>query len=102
MMHHPGRTVAKCAAMLKKVAKSFGGLEKSSYLCPRMKEPLYHITGVSRLTGSRESVSLPMEKLQALALLEAEKQRRRNRRHAAYTRLKVEKITSTQLTLNFE
>lgn len=67
-----------------------------------MKEPLYHITGVSRLTGARESVSLPMGKLQALDRLEAEKQRRRNRSRAAYTRLKVEKIMPTQLTLKFE
>lgn len=66
-----------------------------------MKEPLYVITGVSRLTGTREEVSRHMPKAMAVARLEQEKIARAKRRHPAFVRLRVERVLPTELTLNF-
>lgn len=87
--------------MCKKVAKSFGGSEISSYLC-RMNQTCYVITGVSRLTGEREEISRPMTEEEVKARLERELLSRRKHRHPAYTRLRVGRRLPVQLTLNFD
>lgn len=66
-----------------------------------MKDALYIITGISRLSGEREAISLPTSKQQALARLETYRSKRRHREAAAFTRLKVERLQPIQLTLNF-
>lgn len=61
-----------------------------------MKQPKFIITGKSRLIGSREAISRPMELEMAKSCLE-----RMKKKHAAYTRCRVERIQPTQLMLNF-
>lgn len=67
-----------------------------------MKEPRYIITGRNELTRQRDQLSRPMGKQEALERLEREVENRKYQRHAAYTRLRIERLESVQLTIQFE
>lgn len=93
--------VAKCGEMCKKVAKSFGG---SRIFCnfAAMKEPVYIITGINQLTRQREQLSRPMSEKEASERLQREVANRKFQRHAAHTRLKMERLDAVQLTIQFD
>lgn len=93
--------VAKCGEKCKKVAKSFGG---SRNFCnfAAMKEPVYIITGINQLTRQREQLSRPMSEKEASERLQREVANRKFQRHAAHTRLKMERLEAVQLTIRFD
>lgn len=90
----------KCCRKLQKVAKSFGGSKKSSYL-RGMNHEKYVITGINTLSGEREEISRPMSREDAEARLQRENESRRRQRYAAHKRLRVERRLPVQLTINF-
>ena len=66
-----------------------------------MKDRRYIITGRNKLTGEREAITRPMGENEALARLEIEKNRRKNKRHCAHAWLRVERVLPVELELNF-
>lgn len=66
-----------------------------------MKEPKYIITGINQLTREREQLSRPMSEREASERLQREVANRKCQRHAAHTRLRMERLDAVQLTLNF-
>lgn len=66
------------------------------------KTTYYCITGVSRLSGEREELTVPMEKEKAQALLERYKENTRYQKYPTYTRVRVEPLLPVQLRLPFE
>lgn len=100
-MAPPPRRVVRSEEKFKKVAKSFGGSKKIRNFAP-MKEPRYIITGRNELTRQWDQLSRPMGKQEALERLEREVENRKYQRHAAYTRLRIERLEAVQLTIQFE
>lgn len=98
-VYHP-RAVVKSLQMCKKVVKSFGGLKFFRTFAP-MKEPKFIITGINQLTHQREQLSRPMSEQDAQERLQREVANRKFQRHAAHTRLKIERLEAVQLTINF-
>ena len=86
--------------MCKKVAESFGGSEFFRTFAP-MNEPKFIITGINQLTHRREQLSRPMSETEASERLQREIANRKYQRHAAHTRLKIERLEAVQLTFNF-
>lgn len=66
-----------------------------------MKKPKYIITGVNQLTKRREQLSCPMVEEEASERLQREVANRKFQRHAAHTRLRMERLEAVQLTINF-
>lgn len=99
-LHHP-RAVAHSHEMCKKVAESFGGSDFFRTFAT-MKQQQYVITGISRLTGTREVISRPMAHQEAEDRLRIERNSRRTRKQSAYTRLRVERVQPIQLTFKFQ
>ena len=66
-----------------------------------MKKPKYIITGVNQLTKRREQLSRPMDEQEASERLQREVANRMFQRHAAHTRLRMERLEAVQLTINF-
>lgn len=66
-----------------------------------MKDQPYVITAISRLTGDRVEISGPMSKDMAEQRLAREIESRKRQRFPTYTRLRVERILPTQLTIQF-
>lgn len=97
--YHPG-AVVKSSWMCKKVAKSFGGSKFFRTFAP-MNEPKFIITGINQLTHRREQLSRPMGEQEASERLQREIANRKYQRHAAHTRLKIERLEVVQLTINF-
>lgn len=64
-------------------------------------EHLYIITGVNRLTGTRDQLSRAMTKEEAQERLEREIASRRYQRYQPHTRLRIEHLEPAQLTFNF-
>lgn len=62
----------------------------------------YIITGVSRLTGSRDQLSAPMGREAAEERLQREVANRKWQRYAAHTRLRVEALEAVQLTIRWD
>lgn len=67
-----------------------------------MKEPVYIITGINQLTKRREQLSRPMSETEASERLQREVANRKFQRHAAHTRLKMERLEAVQLTIRFD
>lgn len=67
-----------------------------------VKEELYVITAVSRLTGERVEISGPMSHECALGRLQREQEARGRQRYQAYTRLRVERRLPVQLSFKFD
>lgn len=67
-----------------------------------MKQEQYIITGINKLTGQREQLSRPMGEQEAIARLERERQSRGRQRYQPYSRLKIERLTAIQLTIQFK
>ena len=67
-----------------------------------MKDLLYVITAISRLTGDRVEISGPMTKDMAEQRLAREVESRKRQRFPTYTRLRVERRLPTQLTIKFD
>lgn len=91
----------KSAREIKKVLKS---LEVSKILLTfagDMEEKFY-ITGINRLTGSREPISRKMSGAEAEQRLEMELRVRRSSRRYPFTKLQIERVQPVQLTINFE
>lgn len=97
--YHP-TAVVKSSQMCKKVAESFGGLKFFRTFAP-MNEPKFIITGINQLTHLREQLSRPMSEQEASERLQREVANRKFQRHAAHTRLKMERLDAVQLTINF-
>lgn len=66
-----------------------------------MKEPKFIITGINQLTRRREQLSRPMGEQEASERLQREIANRKYQRHAAHTRLKMERLDAVQLTITF-
>ena len=66
-----------------------------------MEKERFIITGISRLTGSRETVSCEMKKETAVALLEQVKKNRRCGGYHVHIRLRIERVQPVQLSLDF-
>lgn len=66
-----------------------------------MNEPKFIITGINQLTHLREQLSHPMGESEAAERLQREIANRKYQRHAAHTRLKIERLDAVQLTINF-
>lgn len=66
-----------------------------------MKEPLFIITGINRLSARREQISRPMTEEEAQERLQREVANRKYQRYQAHTRLKIERYEAVQLTINF-
>lgn len=67
-----------------------------------MKEHLYIITGVNKLTGLRDQISGAMAKEDAQRRLERELENRRRQKYQTYSRLRIEHLEPAQLTIKFE
>lgn len=99
-MAPPPSEVVQSDEKCKKVAKSFGDSEKSRNFAA-MNEPKFIITGINQLTHLREQLSRPMSEQEASERLQREVANRKFQRHAAHTRLKMERLDAVQLTINF-
>lgn len=96
----PPGEVARSEEKCKKVAKSFGDSEKIRNFAA-MNEPKFIITGINQLTHLREQLSRPMTEQDASERLQREVANRKFQRHAAHTRLKMERLDAVQLTIHF-
>ena len=67
-----------------------------------MNRNKYVVTGISRLTGERQEISLPTTEEHARALLESELKKRKGRKKPAFLRLRVERKQPVQLKINFD
>ena len=67
-----------------------------------MKQRLYIITGISRLTKERVQISRPMGKEDAQERLSRELESRKHQKYAAHTRLRIEPLVAVQLTIQFK
>lgn len=67
-----------------------------------MEEEKWVITGLNRLTRSREEISGPMDRVAAEARLQREIENRRYQRYQTHERLRVERRLPVQLTIKFE
>lgn len=56
------------------------------------------ITGVNRLTGTREEISRAMSYEDCIKIMDRE----RNKKHRAFLRLRAERLTPRQLTILIE
>lgn len=56
------------------------------------------ITGVNRLTGTREEISRAMTYEECVKIMDRE----RNKKHRAFMRLRAERLTPRQLTILIE
>lgn len=81
--------------------KSFGGSNFFRNFAA-MKETMFIITGINQLTHLREQLSRPMSEQEASERLQREIANRKYQRHAAHTRLKIERLEAVQLTFNFD
>lgn len=86
---------------IKKVAESFG-VSKILFNFASDMKAIYVITGISRLTGTRQEISRAMTKEQAEERLARELHARKYIKHPAHTHLRVEQKNPIQLTLKFE
>jgi hypothetical protein len=101
----PLKGARRVAEGIKKVAKSLGSIRIKCYLCPeqifkRMTNNSHDwvITGVNRLTGTREEISRAMSYEACMKIMERE----RNKKHRAFLRLRAERLTPRQLTILIE
>lgn len=95
----------RVAESIKKVAESLASIRIKYYLCPeltikRMTNNSHDwvITGVNRLTGTREEISRAMSYEACMKIMERE----RNKPRRAFTRLRAERLTPRQLTILIE
>lgn len=65
-----------------------------------MKQPIYHVTAVNRLTRQREAVTLPCSKDKATKILKREQKKAPGRRSWIYP--KVEEFVPQELPLDFK
>lgn len=80
--------------------KSFGGSNFFRTFAP-MEQTKFIITGINQLTHQREQLCRPMSEQEASDRLQREIANRKFQRHAAHTRLKIERLVAVQLTFNF-
>ena len=65
-----------------------------------MKEPMYHVTAINRLTRERESVTSPCSKDKAIKILKREKKKAADRRSWIYP--KLETFVPQEISLEFK
>lgn len=91
--------VVKWALVCKIVVKCFGG---SIFFCNfAAMEQQYIITGINRLTGNREPISLKMSHAAAILMVTAYKVASRKGRRLPYLRPRIEKAAPRELELIF-
>lgn len=101
----PLKGARRVAEGIKKVAESLARIRIKCYLCPELiikrMTNISHdwvITGVDRLTGTREEISRAATYEECISIMDRE----RNKPRRAFSKLRAERLTPRQLTILIE